>query len=75
MILLSTIGVENLWIESLPLLRRAIPTVLPRTWAYTTTQKHGEISKDMVTWNLFGEGFKKTESGDIIPAFSDVREE
>jgi len=53
----------------------AIRTVLPRTWAYTTTQEHGEISKDMVTWNLFGEGFKKTESEDIIPAFSDVREE
>jgi len=74
-ILLSTIGVENLWIESLPLLRMAIPTVLPRTWAYTTTQEHGGISKDMVTWNLFREDFKKTESGDIIPAFSDVREE
>ena len=75
MISLSTIGVEKLWIGSLPLLRRAIPTVLPRTWACTTTQEHEEILKDMVTWNLFGEGFKKTESEDIIPAFSDVREE
>ena len=75
MILLSTIGVENLWIELLPLLRMAILTGLPRTWAYTTTQEHREISKDMVTWNLLREGFKKTESGDIIPAFSDVREE
>jgi hypothetical protein len=49
LILLSTIGVEKLWIESLPLLRMAIPTVLPRTWADTTTQEHGGISKDMVT--------------------------
>jgi len=53
-ILLSTIGVENLWIELLPLLRMAIPTVLPRTWAYTTTEEHEGILKDMVTKNLLG---------------------
>jgi hypothetical protein len=74
-ILLSTIGVENLWIEPLRLLRMAIPTVLPRTWAYTTHQEHMEISIDMVKENLSRGAFKKIESGDIIPASSDVREE
>ena len=52
--MLSTIGVENLWIELLPLLRMAILTGLPRTWAYTTTQEHEGILKDMVTNNLLG---------------------
>jgi hypothetical protein len=66
--------VEKLWIEPLPLLRMAIPTVLPKVWAYTTTQEHGEILKSKVTWNLFDEAFKKAAPGDIIPAFGDVRE-